>query len=48
MTRLLLSLHTALDFGMEDRVAIFEDEFIASCFKIIREQIAVADARSEE
>ena len=48
VTRLLLSLHTALDFGMEDRVAIFEDEFIASCFKIIREQMAVADERSEE
>jgi len=35
---LLLQLHTQVDFGMEQQISQFEDQFIESCFKIISEQ----------
>ena len=37
VTNLLLQLHTNVDFGMEDRIAFFEDQFISSCFGLIYE-----------
>jgi len=35
---LLLQLHTQVDFGMEQQISQFEDQFIESCFKIISDQ----------
>lgn len=48
VTKLILQLHTDVDFGMEDQIPIFEDQFITSCFNIIAEQIKVVEARSPE
>ena len=38
VTRLLLKLHTDVDFGMENQIPIFEDQFVGSCMHIIKEQ----------
>ena len=48
MTKLLLQLHTDVDYGMENQIPTFEDYFIESCFKIIRAQSEVIDARTKE
>lgn len=48
VTNLLLQLHTNLDFGMEDNVPLFEDQFIGSCLKIIAEQYQKIQQRTQE
>jgi hypothetical protein len=35
--KLLLQLHTDVDFGMEHQISTFEDQFIDSCLSIIQE-----------
>lgn len=47
VTNLLLQLHTNVDFGMEDRIPNFEDQFLASCFRLIHEQSEKIKLRSE-
>jgi hypothetical protein len=37
VTNLLLQLHTNLDFGMEQHIPVFEDQFVGSCLQIIKE-----------
>jgi len=45
---MLLQVHTSVDFGLEDKITMFEDQFIESCMRIIREQKERIEARSEE
>jgi hypothetical protein len=45
---LLLQLHTNVDFGMENMIPIYEDQFVTSCLKIIREQLDVIQNRTPE
>ena len=35
VTKMILQLHTDVDFGMESQIPVFEDQFISSCFGII-------------
>lgn len=46
VTNLLLQLHTNVDFGMEELVPQFEDQYIRSCMRLISEQSSLIDARS--
>ena len=48
VVELLLQLHTNVDFGMEDKVPIFEDQFIESCRNIINEQVKRIQNRTQE
>jgi len=48
VTSLLLQLHTSVDFGMEGLIPKFEDQFIKSCFEIIRNESQEIDARTQE
>lgn len=48
VTSLLLQLHTNLDFGMEALIPQFEDQFVSSCLKIIREQSESIKLRKPE
>ena len=41
-------MHTSVDFGIEDQITVFEDQFIDSCMRIIRQQKEAIEARSEE
>ena len=36
VTKMILQLHTDVDFGMEDQIPVFEDQFITSCFNMCR------------
>lgn len=45
---MLLKLHTRVNFGMEDKVVEYEDQFISSCMRIIREQKELIEARTPE
>lgn len=48
VTALLLKLYTDVDFGMEDQIPKFEDQFIQKCFNIINEQSVAINNRSKE
>ena len=37
VTNMLLQVHTCVDFGLEDKITMFEDQFIESCMRIIQE-----------
>jgi len=48
VARMLLQLHTNTDFGQDDKIILFEDQFIGSCFRIIEKQRDKIISRSEE
>jgi hypothetical protein len=48
VTQLLLHLHTQLDFGWEEKIPIFEDQFIKACLEIIRDQQRTIAKRTAE
>ena len=48
VTKLLLQLHTDVDFEVQDQLTTFEDYFIDSCFNIIRTQLEAIEARTPE
>lgn len=35
---MLLQVHTSIDFGLDDKITMFEDQFIDSCMQIIHLQ----------
>lgn len=43
---MLLQVHTNVDFGMEDEITSFEDQFIESCLSIIKREKLAIDSRS--
>ena len=45
---MLLQVHTNVDFGMEEEITSFEDQFIESCLSIIRREKETIDSRSAE
>ena len=45
---MLLQVHTNVDFGMEEEITSFEDQFIESCLTIIRREKEAIDSRSTE
>ena len=46
VTKMLLQLHTQVDFGLEEKITQFEDQFVQSCMQIIAEQKAAIEVRS--
>lgn len=48
VTNMLLQVHTSVDFGLEEKITMFEDQFIASCLQIIERQRDAIESRSEE
>ena len=45
---MLLQVHTSVDFGLEDQITMFEDQFVESCMRIIGRQTDTIALRSPE
>ena len=45
---MLLQVHTSVDFGLEDQITMFEDQFVESCMRIIGRQTDTIARRSPE
>ena len=48
VTSMLLQVHTNVDFGLEQKITSFEDQFIDSCMSIIKKEKKIIDSRSPE
>ena len=48
VTNMLLQVHTQVDFGLDDKITMFEDQFVESCMHIIAKQKEIIEARSPE
>jgi len=46
VTKMLLQVHTQVEFGLEDQITRYEDQFVASCMRIISQQQALIERRS--
>ena len=47
VTKMLIQVHTQVDFGLEQKITMYEDQFVASCLQIIARQRGAIEGRPE-